>query len=192
LFGKGIYAAIGYMAKRIIAEVQSAGTKKHQVYEGLFAVGSNKFKLENIFPVMSRDSGFMAIYSFTIPNYITSTKDEVFINLNLAKELANEQWEPKFVIPLEFDFLAEEIYTIVFEIPKNYTLEYVPKNLEIDNEIFSAGFIYELKDNTLRFNKYLIRKKLMVPIELFNLYNKTVEEVCKMYKQSIVLKKSEL
>jgi hypothetical protein len=188
LFGKGIFEAKGYLAQKAIAEIKRAGIKKHDVYEELFSVGSNKFKLKNVFPLcMSRDSGFKANYSFLIPNYITSTKGEVFINLNLAKELANEQWESKIVIPMEFDYLTEEIYNIVLNIPENYMVTYIPENLEIDNEIFSAGFIYELKGNSLHFNKYLIQKKLVVPVELFHLYNETVERVCKMYKKCVVL-----
>jgi hypothetical protein len=193
LFGKGSYASKGYLAIRALGRINGAGTKKHEVYEGLFSVGSNKFKLESVNPLeMSRDSGFRVNYSFRIPNYITSTKDEVYINLNLEKELANAQWESKFVIPLEFDYLIEESYNTIFKIPENYKLEYLPENLVIDNEIFSVGFIYEQKDRYIYFNKYLILKKLTVPTELFQLYNETVDKVCRMYKQSIVLRKSKL
>ena len=191
LFGKGNCFADGYAAQRIISAIQRAGSKKQEMYEQLFSVGSNKFKLEAISPLMmSRDSGFKANYSFNIPNYITSTKDEIYINLNLDKELANARLEQKHTaIPLELDYLTEDVYTAIFEIPTHYKLEHIPENLQIDNEIFSAGCIYELKDNAVYFEKYLIQKKLIIPIELFNLYNETVDSVCRMYKQCVVLKK---
>ena len=191
LFGKGTYFANGYPAQRIVAAIQRAGTKKREMYEYLFAVGSNKFKLDTVYAAaLSRDSGFSANYAFNIPNYISSAKDEIYINLNLEKDLANARIEPKHTaIPLEFGYLTEDAYTTVFEIPDNYKLEHLPENKEFDNDIFSAGFIYELKGNTVYFKKYLIQKKLIVPTELFELYNETVDSVCKMYKQCIVLRK---
>jgi transglutaminase-like putative cysteine protease len=191
LLGKGTYFANGYPAQEIVAVVQRAGTKKKEVYEYLFSVGNNKFKLDTIYTAsLSRDSGFRAEYAFTIPNYISSTKDEIYINLNLEKDLANARIEPKHTaIPLELDYLTENVYTSVFEIPSGYKLEHLPENKEFDNDIFSAGFIYELKGNTVHFKKYLIQKKLIVPTQLFELYNETVDNVCKMYKQCIVLKK---
>jgi hypothetical protein len=190
LFGEGIYKSTGYVAQNNIALIQNAGNKKREIYEYLFAIGNNKFKLETVNQLfMSRDSGFATYYSFSIPNYLTSTKGEVYINLNLEKELANEKWEDKMNIPLEFQFLRENIYTTSIDIPEPYKIVHIPENLEIDNEIFSVGFIYELKNNKVHFKKYLISKKLIVPLELFDLYNKTVERVCKMYKQCIVLEK---
>jgi len=190
LFGKGTCFADGYIAQHIIAFVQASGTKKQEMYEYLFAVGSNKFKLDTVDAVMlSRDSGFTANFAFSIPNYITSSKDEIYINLNLDKELANARLEPKYTaIPLERDCLTEEVYTSVFEIPDNYQLEHLPQTLEIDNDIFSVGFVYELKGSTVHFKKYLIYKQLITPIELFDLYNETIDAACKMYKQCIVLK----
>jgi len=190
LFGKGTWFSNGYIAQRAVSAMQGAGTKKQEMYEYWFSVASNKFKLDTVFAVtMSRDSGFRANYAFNIPNYITSTKDEIYINLNLEKELANARWEQKYVIPLEYNYLIENVYTIVFEIPAGYKLEYIPANWEIDNELFSAGFIYELKDNMIHFKKQLIYKKLITQLESFDLYNETVESVCKMYKQCIMLKK---
>jgi hypothetical protein len=191
LFGKGTCFISGYPAQLSIDAVQGAGTKKQEVYEYLFSVGSNKFHLDTVSAVtMSRDSGFKANYAFNIPNYISSTKEEIYINLNLEKELANVRLEQKYMaIPLELGYLTESHFTTVFEIPSNYKLEHIPENFEIDNEIFSAGFVYELKDNAVHFTKYLILKKLIVPVELLDLYNEMVDKVCKMYKQCIVLKK---
>ena len=190
LFGKGSCFLSGYPAQKAIAAIQRSGSRKQEVYQYLFSVGSNKFKLDTVYAVTtSRDSGFRANYTFNIPNYIASTKDEIYINLNLDKELANARWEQKYTIPLEYDYLTETVYTTIFEIPPDYKLEYIPENMEIDNEIFSVGFIYELKNTAVHFKKYLILKKLVIPIELFGLYNETVDAVCKMYKQCIVVKR---
>ena len=190
LFGKGKYFSDGYCAQIANNFIQSAGTRKMEAYQLLFSLGSNKFKIDSAYSLsMPRDSGFRANYAFIIPNYITSTKENIYINLNLKKELANARWEPKYIIPLEFDYLTEDVYTATFEIPTQYKLEHLPESVEIDNDIFAAGFIYELKDNTIHFKKYLTQKMLIVPVELFDLYNETVERICNMYKQSMVLKK---
>jgi len=190
LFGKGACFAAGYSSQIIADAIQSAGTRKQTVFENIFSVGSNKFKLNAVnFQTMDRDSGFKANYSFSIPNYITLSKEDIYVNLNLKKEMANERIEQKYIVPLELDYLTEDVYTIVFQIPENYMPEYIPETVEIDNEIFSAGFIYELKENTIHFKKYLIQKQLIVPVELFDLFNETVDSLCRMYKQCVVLKK---
>jgi hypothetical protein len=190
LFGKGYCSAKGYPARRNIANIQNAGTKKQEMYDYLLAVGSNKFKLDTAYSItMSRDSGFLVNYSFNIPNYITTSKDEIYINLNLDKELANTRVEDKYVIPLEFNYLFEDVYITALKIPADYNATYIPENKEIDNEIFSVGFIYELKGDTIYLKKYLILKTLIVPVESFGLFNETVDAACKMYKQCIVLKK---
>jgi len=191
LFGKGTCFADGYRSQLIIAAIQRAGTKKQETYEQLFSVGSNKFRLEAAASqTMSRDSGFRAAFAFNIPNYISSTKDEIYINLNLEKELANARIEQKYkAIQLELDYLTEDIYTSVFEIPNDYTLEYIPENLEIDNAIFSVKFTYEFQNNTVHFKKQLVQKMLIIPVELLDLYNETIETVCKMYKQCLVVRK---
>jgi hypothetical protein len=191
LLGEATYKTIGYEAQSNISVIQNAGYKKQEGYNYLFTIGNNKFKLVTVSQeFMSRDSGFKAKYEFSIPNYITTTKDEVYINLNFEKELANEKWDEKYNFPLEFKYLKENLFTTVIDIPAHYKLEYVPENFEIDNEIFSAGFIYEVKDNAVHFKKYLTLKKLIIPIELFDIYNETVDHICKMYKQCIVLKMS--
>jgi hypothetical protein len=189
LIGKATCFADGYSAQTMANTIQNAGTRKLEKYAYFFSTGSNKFKLDTAYSVlMSRDEGFKAYYTFNIPNYITTAKEEVYINLNLEKELANSRIDPKYIIPLELDYLTNDVYTATLEFSTNYKLEYLPESLEIDNEIFSTGFIYECNDNTIHFKKYLTQKMLIIPVELFGLYNETVDTICNMYKQCIVLR----
>lgn len=191
LIGKGTCFADGYRAQTLISAIQNAGNRKLEKYAYFFSTGSNKFKLDTAYSeFMSREEGFKAHYTFNIPNYITTAKEEVYINLNLEKELANSRIEPKYIIPLELDYLTNDVYTTTLEFSTNYKLEYLPESFETDNEIFSAGFIYEYNDNVIHFKKYLIQKMLIIPVEWFGLYNETVDTLCKMYKQCIVLKKN--
>jgi hypothetical protein len=190
LTGNGTCFADGYRAQTLTDAIQNAGTRKQEIYSYFFSTGSNKFKLDTAYTVfMSRDSGFKSCYSFTIPNYIIATKEEVYMNLNLEKEMANRRIDSKYIIPLQVNYLTNDVYTTTLELPTNYELEHLPENLEIDNELFSAGFIYEFHDNAIHFKKYLKQKMLIIPVEWFELYNETVDALCKMYKQCIVLKK---
>ena len=87
----------------------------------------------------------------------------------------------------DFDFLSQFVSSVTCLIPKEYTVKYVPKNFEIDNELLKAQFTYQLQGNTVAMKATLETKKIMLEKKDFALWNETVKKLKSAYGETIIL-----
>ncbi|MFQ3579843.1 MAG: transglutaminase domain-containing protein, partial [Bacteroidales bacterium] len=125
--------------------LQNPVTKYKEILSQFLERGSNKFSIDTFFikGTTNRDTTFAVDYTFTIPGYSRKVLDKVYINLNLNKQLINDDIDTlkqKYHKQLEYSSISHEI--VCLEIPDEYTVQYIPQDLNFDGDLFSCSLSY--------------------------------------------------
>ncbi len=162
-----------------------------EFYRANFKKGNNKFIVTSFEEINKYDyeKDFIVHYEFNINNYISSSEDEIYINLNLDKSPLDFKIPEEDVLPKEYDYKSIDRFTYSLEIPEGYVAEFIPEDLIIDDDKFSVKINYRQIENqiiytqTLRFNYLELNKEEQIK------FNKSIKQLSKAYRESIVLKK---
>jgi len=91
--------------------------------------------------------------------------------------------------PVDFNILdtKETIYEL--EIPKNFSVKYLPENVFKENRWIGFAVEYVRKDNKIVFRQKAELKKKEIPVDEYPEFKKFFEDTAKQVKQRIVLEK---
>lgn len=158
----------------------------------LLGKGSNKFYLDRyaVSHLDNRERPTAIAYDFRISDYSQQIAGELFINLNLNKDLYNEfinLSQRKFPYENDYSFIKDEF--IELEIPPDYSVEYLPGNVSINGGDVGCDITYESKGNKIFYHKKFFLNYLLLEPSKFESFNTTVRKFSEAYKESIILKK---
>ena len=153
--------------------------------------GSNKFlisdfKEENKY---SYDKAFIINYNFKIDNYIISSGNELYVNLNLNKHILDFISDKENKLTKEFDYKNYREYRYVLLIPEGYQVEYVPDSYSTKNNLFRTDLNYRLEDNKVIYDHILVTDFLYLTKENQEELNTLLNELKIKYNESIIFKK---
>lgn len=181
-FGSDVYTSLLY----------NKGDDERKYAKRRMGKGSNKFILKdykiNLTDSMKRAANISA--NFEIPDYVKAIGDEIYINLNLEKLM-----EPVYIdtnkrkMAVENDFLYTINQVHVLTIPSGYTVDYLPKNKVVDNDVVRLSIEYKKTGDVITATQQYIIKGLYITPKDFNDWNKAVAAVSPEYKEQVVLKK---
>lgn len=193
IFGSGRTIYTGYQSNSVLYTLADyTDEKKLNTLKALLAKGNNKFNLTASQEISDRnnlDEPFEITYKFNIPSYISTTENQIFINLNLDKYLINSKLADDRKLPFEINFEHSIDYRYVLEIPENYEIKSLPKNNEFDNPLFSYKIQYHTESNKIFLHQNLSRNFLLIEQDHFEEYNKFIEQLRKSYNEVVVLQK---
>lgn len=183
----------GYLKTNLFHDLEDEKTnsKLIEFYNNRFRKGNNKF-LINFFTEKNKydyDKDFIINHNFKIEDYTKKLGEEIYINLNLNKDLSHFKTEKKRKYAIEYDFKRHLSYNIQLEIPLNYNVNYLPENIKISNNFLTAEINYSIKENTLFYNHIVTLDYLLLSLEEQKEVNKLIEILEKNYKEIVVLKK---
>jgi transglutaminase-like putative cysteine protease len=158
----------------------------------LVGKGSNKFFLDNyrVANLQNRHSPIVINYDFRISDYAQKISDELFINLNLNKDMYNEfinMSDRKFPYENEYLYVKDEF--IELSIPDGYAAEYVPEAVKINSGDIGCEISYAQNGNTINYHKRFYLNYLLLAPERFEAFNSAVKKFSEAYKESVILKK---
>ncbi|MCL7752248.1 transglutaminase domain-containing protein [Polaribacter sp. Z022] len=172
-------------------EDENSQTKLKQLYNKKFVKGNNKF-LVNSFKETNKyhyDNDFIVDYSFEIKNYAKKLGDEIYINLNLNKDLSTYKTDKKRKNAIEYDYKKYYSYTTVLEIPKGYKVDYLPEAVKVANKLINCEISYSIKENKVLYHQTIELNFLTLSIEEQKEVNKQIKTIERNYKEIVVLKK---
>lgn len=107
--------------------------------------GNNSYSLQTytIHNLKERDKQVSIDAQFSVQNYAVTSGNDLYINMNLDKDLASLEYKQDRKYPYEKDFKSAYEFTVVMEIPKDYKVVYVPKNTEFKSDITSFTITYK-------------------------------------------------
>ncbi|MEI9918652.1 MAG: transglutaminase-like domain-containing protein [Bacteroidota bacterium] len=153
--------------------------------------GSNKYSLKSfeVVDLGDRDKPTAIKYDFTISDYFQVVDNEIYVNLSLTKDRRNLQLPATRMAPFERDYkgIAEEV--VEFEVPENYTVEYLPKNVSFKSDAFTCSITYTTQPGKIICKRIMrLDDFLLEPTQFkdWNDANKTAQDAD---KETIVLKK---
>lgn len=190
LVGSGKVQFNGYSRSNILSRIGDATNKtRFEMIKSLVLKGNNKFNLkdyseENIKDI---DKPYQVNYNFDLGNYIIKADKEIYVNLFLEKPFEKLTIEKDRAAKFEFDFLSFVNSHYELEIPKNYTVKYLPKNFSLDNDYLKVDFVYEIKNNKILLNIQLKQKKLLLDKTDFETWNNTIKTLKNNYTETLIL-----
>ncbi|KGL62698.1 transglutaminase-like domain-containing protein [Polaribacter sp. Hel1_85] len=172
-------------------ENENTETKLKQFYNRKFVKGNNKFLVKNFKETNKYhyDNDFIVDYDFEIKNYSKKLGDEIYINLNLNKDLSYYKTDKKRENAIEYDYKRYFSYTTKLEIPKGYKVDYMPETVKVSNDFITSEITYVLEENEVIYNHTIELNFLILSLENQKEVNKLIKKIERNYKEIVVLKK---
>jgi hypothetical protein len=181
-FGKEIYNTLLY--------TNDAETKKF--INKKMSKGSNKFILGKFSVSKTRpeDNAVNITADFEIPGYSKKIGNEYFINLNLEKIFEHniiDIKERKAPMEIDYNFSIKQYH--ILEIPKGYSVTYLPKNFNFENALVKINMYYKVENEKVIAAQEIQNKKLLIYPSEFEDWNKPMKAIQPFYNESVVLEK---
>jgi len=193
LVGSGISYFRGYSRVDMYNHIVQKDKKDLTTFlKNYFQKGNNKFLIDDIEVknLDQRDQDLIISYNFNLSDYATIIGNEVFLNMNMDKIEAGDGIKDTKKTDLEIKYKKLTINHVIFEMPKDYKLTFIPNNSEYQNDLFGYHITYTTGQN----NKVLLTQKfytnfLLLQHQQFPQWNSMLESLQNAYKTSINLKK---
>ena len=191
IIGYGKLELAGFNRSHILSQIGDATNKtRFEMLKTLVLKGNNKFELKENYTeenLTNRDENYIINYNFELDNYTIKVDKEMYINLFLDKIFDNLIIEKDRVAKYEFDFLTYNNNSYQLEIPKNYTVKYIPKNFNLENNLLKVDFFYHTKNDILQLDTKIKLKKILLNKSDFELWNETIKKIKSNYTETIIL-----
>ena len=184
----------GYLAMDIFEKLMYWDKKNmNEDVKNEFERGSNKFKLDTFYidkrPATDRVSLFAG---FTLPDYAKKIGNDYYLNLNLFKFFENEQIDyPQRKTPVEYNYEFIKKYVTLLKIPDGYKLSYLPQSKNYHNTVWGFDLQYEQKGNWVILTQEFDNENLVLTNDKFLLWNKVLENLFPLYKETLSLTKNQ-
>ncbi|MFL1012390.1 DUF3857 domain-containing protein [Flavisericum labens] len=173
-------------------EEKTTEEKIKEFYNSRLQKGNNKFLIHSFNETNKFDyeKNLIIIYDFTINGYAKKMGDEIYLNLNLNKDLSAYKTQEDRKNDIEYEHTNYLNYTTYLNIPAGYKLNYIPKNINLSNDYMNASIDYEINHNVIKYNHTYSLNSISLNLNQQKEVNKLIKKIEKAYKEVIVLKKS--
>lgn len=169
-------------------------TKKENQKEfikGYSTKGSNKFNLidYSVKNIEEKEKPILVNYNFELQDYIKTSGEELYINLNLDKPFDKNKIDTlKRKLPLEQEYKYTQQDVIDLQIPKGFKVDYLPSNLIMKTPFFEYEITYKVDGSKIIYNKKIVINTLILEKKDFHEWNKATAKLSQAYRETIVLK----
>lgn len=154
--------------------------------------GNNNFIINSVSEVnkFEYEKPFHVNYSFDIPNYAKSTKEEIYINLNFDQFISELKPEKDEIEELEHKFKSKRVTYLEFEVPNDYKISYLPTDLTLNNDLFTCSIVYKKLGNKIRYKQDITLDFIKLDVKEAIAFRTFITNIEKSYKEVIVLSKN--
>lgn len=158
-------------------------------FEELLQKGNNKFLLEDykLSELSDFDSNLTVNYQYELSNYARNVGTELYINLNLNKDLLELKVKPDRKYPVSFDYLTQLNNIFILDIPNGYQVSSVPTKSSFSNENFGFSIQYEQQESKVFYRHTFYVNTNVVNMDTMKSWKELISELEKAYKQSVLL-----
>jgi transglutaminase-like putative cysteine protease len=183
----------GYFAMHVHGKLMyTSQSDLKQELKNEFSRGSNKFQLDSFRIGDLSDPGRVELTGwFSLPDYAKKLGDEWFLNLNLFKFYTDDEIDyPKRKMPISYNFTSTRKFITLIKIPDGYLLDYLPPSKSYHNDVWGFDIHYEQKGNWLILTQQFDDDHLMLSNNQFEAWNKVLENLYPMYKETLSITKT--
>lgn len=135
-----------------------------------------------------RDLDLNVNYEIAVQNAVSEFGDEIYIDLDIDKELADYLMKERKV-DFVFDYKKDVHSTYKLKIPKGYKLSHVPKNISLKKDDYQLSVEFHQKEGELIYEKEFKIENAKVETENFAEWNGFIEKLNNIYNEQIILTK---
>ncbi len=182
----------GYYSMEMHGRLSYTNENEMEEYmKGRLSRGSNKFRLDSFSIGDRSDKDHIRLTgSFTLQDYAKHLGDEWYLNLNLFKLYEHEEIDyPKRKMPIQFDFLSRKKLVIVLKVPTGYQPGDMPEGKTFHNDVWGFDIKYEKTAGTIVLTQEFDNDHLLLQPAQFEAWNKVLEQLFPLYKESVSLAK---
>ncbi|WP_165822115.1 DUF3857 domain-containing protein [Hymenobacter edaphi] len=196
LRGSGQLALAGYARGRITATLRGADqTTQQRTVRSVLERGSNKFFVDKytVGGLAEAEKPLTVDYQFHLDDYVQRAGDELYVNLNLERELTNDQIDlTRRRLPRANEYCRRSSQLTEFEIPAGYDLSHLPANVQADDAVAGFRISYRREGNKVVQDKEVYVNYLLLEPKQFAAYNKVVGQLSEAYRDALILKRKPL
>lgn len=195
LIGNASIHCSGYNAWDIKSVLKYRNEKdKEKAFDAFTRRGSNKYAQKKFEYLLHNDKAHEVQIkaTFELPDYITRTGSDYYINLNLHKTLSGNRVEPgERIAPLVHDYKEIIRQVVVLQVPAGFRVLSLPedRSLKVDG-IGAFAVQYRKEGDTVILSKEIDIEGLYIQPDQFKSYNKFINELLQAYKESVTLSKA--
>lgn len=192
ILGKGNANYSGFYKVRVSERMHYQNEKERQKYlNSLFQKGNNKFLISDYYidALKDRDRNLSISYDFSIDDYAFQNEDEWYVNMNLDKNLKEQEIKKDRKRSVKNRFEYEQKNTVILDIPESYDLDYIPENSAYEHELFGYSITYSKEEGRLLMDVNIYERYLALEPEHFEAWNKMIKALKENYKEVLILKK---
>jgi hypothetical protein len=192
IIGHGNTTVIGY-TKDYFLEMFSdyTGEQRMKNIKPYLELGNNKFYLKDFTEqnIKDRDKNYIIDFNFELNNYGIDVEDKKYINLYLDKYYDQGKIDTSRTYDLQNRFADLKKLNITLNIPEGYTVSYIPKNVQLENNLLKFRSEFTKLDNKVNLTYSIGLKKLIIKKEELDDWNKIIEQLQDAYSENISLTK---
>ncbi|MFI5196841.1 MAG: transglutaminase domain-containing protein [Chitinophagales bacterium] len=153
--------------------------------------GSNKYQ-QTRYDISASNTGNKDVAvtaDFTIDDYPQKEGKQYYINMNLNREFENKHIDTKDrTVPYFYNYKEKTQEVVVLDIPKGYKVTYLPKNAQgsVDG-MWGYKISYKADKKQVTLVKEYELNTMAIGQKQFADNNKMVDDLKKIYKESVVL-----
>ena len=153
--------------------------------------GNNKFKLLSVSePDLANYSKTILLdYQFQIPDHIKIYGDELYVNMNLRKEMENLKLDKDRKTPFFIDYCVNYSYCFSLSIPEGYSLEFLPEEKSYESPGLRYKCQYTKEDSCITYSLTINIDELIIENARFNDWNNLIDSLRKTYSETVIFKK---
>ena len=192
IVGSGKFTVSGYPKMDFFnsLEKEKNDNKLKEIYTRELRKGNNKFLIDDFKETnkYDYDKDFELTYQFNIKDYVNSFDEEVYVNLNLNRELRDFKEEKDRKSDREYRYKSNERHVNVLEIPENKVVEYIPENFSVSNDFFSCEINYTQTQSKIIYELIIDLDFILLTADQQKELTKLIKKVEKNFKEVIILK----
>jgi len=172
-------------------ENETTDDKIKAFYNDRLQKGNNKFLINSLSETNKYDyeKNLIVDYNFTINGYAKKLGDEIYVNLNLIKDLSEYKTKKDRKNDIEYNHTNAFNHTTTLIIPEGYTIDYVPENVSFSNDYLSTNVTYTVKKNSVVYNHSYSLNFINLNLDEQKQVNSLIKKTEKAFKEVIILKK---
>lgn len=153
--------------------------------------GNNKIVIKDMkVEVDTLSNTALVTAEFNLPDYAKYLGNEVYLNLNLSKPYSGMEIDfPKRKIPIEHEFNSVMRHVVVLQLTDGYKVTALPQVKDYNNNVWGVTMNCIQSGSNLYYTREFQNKALYLYPSSFQDWNKVLEHLFPVYKQSIILSK---
>tara|TARA_B000000460_G_C21451776_1_gene364089 strand:- start:144 stop:950 length:807 start_codon:yes stop_codon:yes gene_type:complete len=190
LHGTGEVSFKGYEANRVMRSIKTKDEKdRKKLLQAYTALGNNTYQLVDYNLTAQQKSECRVSYNFEIENYPVQSGEEVFINLNLERPLADMLIKEDREYPMEFDHAYSIEREVLLQIPEGFKLTYLPESVSHQDEGWGFQINYSSGKNSITYQITLFVNRLLINKDQFEDWNTMIKKLKSDYNETIALER---